>query len=88
VDVDPPRDLDDADGPDDDAGGQDDLREFLEQEEQVGRSHRARKLPTQHAVHAPKIAPKAIIDCIAWNRTAGRSRSTSQTSAPVAHHAE
>ena len=29
--------------------------------------------------------PNAIIDCIAWKRTAGRSRSTSQTSAPLAH---
>jgi len=45
VDVDPPRHLDDADRPDDDAGGQDDLRELLKQEEQVGRSHQGEEAP-------------------------------------------
>ena len=44
-----------------------------------------RKLPIQHVIQAAKTIPNAIIDCIAWNRTAGRSRSTSQTSAPLAH---
>jgi len=44
-----------------------------------------RKLPIQHVIQAVNTIPNAIIDCIAWKRTAGRSRSTSQTSAPLAH---
>ena len=45
------------------------------------------KLPPHNTAHARKVVPKASIDCMAWNRTAGRSRSMSHTTPPLTHHA-